>query len=308
MSRRLLAGVIALSCAGLLLYCAPPLFRATAVNAADDMEPPAKEAPGKDVFGTTKVLALHLEIPAKGYEAMQPALGFGPPGGAPPAPKDPKDKRETERNLFGTEFPWVQGELTADGKTYKQVGLRYSGEITYFASAQGLKRPLAIDFNKFARQQCHGLTSLQLHAMPMDPAKGREALAFSVFSAAGVPAPRTAFAEVTLTVPGKHDKVYLGLYTVVESVDKPFLADRFGSDNGLLMKPFQVRSVEQFGDDWQRYKGPYRPQSEPTKEEARRVVAFAKLVNTAGNEEFKKEIDSYLDVDAFLRFLAANAL
>ena len=136
-------------------------------------------------------------------------------------PPLPKDKRDSERNLFGTEFPWAQGELTAEGKTYKKIGIRYAGEISYFASSQGLKRPLKIDFDKFGEQQFHGLTSLQLHAMPMDPAKGREVLAYSVFRAAGVPAPRTAFAEVTLTVPGKYDKEYLGLYAVVESVDKP---------------------------------------------------------------------------------------
>jgi putative heme-binding domain-containing protein len=325
MSRRLLAGMIALACTGLLLYCALVLLCGTAVDAAEGQEPAAKEGPGKDFFGATRLWAIHLEIPAKEYEAMQPPPpAFGPPGGPPPAPKDPKDKRESERNLFGMEFPWAQGEFSAEGKTYKQVGVRYSGEITYFASAQGLKRPLTIDFSKFAGQQFHGLTSLQLHSMPLDPAKGREALAYSVFRAAGVPAPRTAFAEVTLTVPGKYDKEYLGLYTVVESVDKPFLEDRFPltlpsppaaggegrvrGDTGLLMKPFQVRSVEAFGDDWDRYKGLYRPQAEATKEEAKRVIAFAKLVNQAGDDEFKKEIESYLDVDEFLRFLAANAL
>jgi putative membrane-bound dehydrogenase-like protein len=309
MSRRLLAGKMALVCAGLLLYCAPDLFRRTAADAAEGQEPAAKEAPGKDFFGATKVWAIHLEIPAKEFEAMQPsAVGFGLPGDTPPRPKAPNDKRESERSLFGTEFPWAQGDLSAEGKTYKQVGVRYSGEITYFASSQGLKRPLAIQFNKFADQQLHGLTSLQLHAMPMDPAKGREALGYAVFRAAGVPAPRTAFAEVTLTVPGKYNKELLGLCTVVESVDKTFLADRFGTDKGLLMRPFQVRSVEHFGDDWDRYKGLYRPQAEPTKEEAKRVIAFAKLVHQAGDAEFKKEIESYLDLDEFLRFLAANAL
>jgi putative membrane-bound dehydrogenase-like protein len=309
MSRRLLSGMIALTCAGLLLCWALVVFALPTVEAADGKEPTAKEAPGKDVFGATKVWAIHLEIPAKEYEAMQPPPGgFGQPGAAQPAPKDPKDKRESERNLFGTEFPWAQGDLSAEGKTYKKVGLRYSGEITYFASSQGLKRPFKIEFNKFADQQFHGLTSLQLHAMPMDPAKGREVLAYSVFRDAGVPAPRTAFAEVTLTVPGKYDKEYLGLYTVVENVDRPFLEDRFGTDKGVLMKPFQVRSVDQFGDDWDRYKGPYRPQAEPTKDEAKRVMAFAALVNKAKDDEFKKEIESYLDVDEFLRFLAANAL
>src|SRR5436309_10310728 len=179
MSRQLLAGLFVLTCAG-------SLYRATTVEAADGKQPAAKEAPGKEVFGAAKVWAIHLEIPAKEYQAMQPpATGFGPPGGAPPAPKDSKDKRESERNLFGTEFPWAQADFSAEGKTYQKVGLRYSGEITYFASSQGLKRPLKIDFNRFGEQQFHGLTSLQLHAMPMDPAKGREVLAYSVFRAAG---------------------------------------------------------------------------------------------------------------------------
>src|SRR5262249_11904018 len=174
------------------------------------------------------------------YAAMQPAAaGFGFPGAPaqPPAPKDPKEKRDSERNLFGTEFPWAQADFAADGKTIRKVGVRYSGEIAYFASAQGLKRPLKIAFDKFGAQHFHGLTALQLHAMPMDPSKGREVLAYSVFRAAGVPAPRTALAEVTLTVPGKYDKEYLGLYAVVENVDAQFLSDRFGADSGPLMKP-----------------------------------------------------------------------
>ena len=167
---------------------------------------PQPNAPaGKEWFAPTKVWAVHLEIPAKEYEAMAPVFGGG--FGGPPQPKDKqvekKDKRDTERNLFGTEFPWVQGEFTADGRTLKKVGVRYAGDITYFVSAQGLKRPLKIAFDKFTAQDFQGLASVQLHSMPLDPAKAREALAFSVFRAAGVPCPRTAFAEVTLTVPGK---------------------------------------------------------------------------------------------------------
>jgi putative membrane-bound dehydrogenase-like protein len=277
--------------------------------AADDG---SKPVPGRDVFGQTRVWTIHLEIPAREYEAMQPpAGGFGFAGGAggtPPVPPKKKDKRPSERNLFGVEFPWVQGDLTAEAKTWKKVGLRYSGDMTYFSSSNGLKRPLKIQFDRFGDQHLHGLTSLYLHSMPLDPAKAREALAYAVFRAAGVPAPRTAFAEVTLTVPGKYDKEYLGLYTVVENVDRHFLEDRFGTTRGLLMKPFRLRGIDYFGEDWERYKGLYNPQSEPGKEEAKRVIDFARLVNQASDEQFRKEIGSYLDVDEFLRFLAANAL
>ncbi|HTU88671.1 MAG TPA: CotH kinase family protein [Gemmataceae bacterium] len=310
MSRRFLASVAALTCC-LMLCCILVNLRAKPAPIGDDKESAAKQAPGADFFGMTKVWVIHLEISSREYEAMQPPAGGFNFGGAPPTPpaaKAPKDKRESERNLFGIEFPWAQGELTVADETYKKIGVRYAGDITYFASSRGLKRPLKLAFNKFGGQQFHGLTSLDLHSMPLDPAKAREMLAFSMFRAAGVPAPRTAFAEVTLTVSGKYNKERLGLFTVVENVDKRFLKDRFWTDEGVLMNPFMVRSVEYLGDNWERYKNQYRLQSVPTKEETQRVIAFAKLVNQASDAEFKKEIDSYLDVDEFLRFLAANAL
>ncbi|QJX00428.1 PVC-type heme-binding CxxCH protein [Frigoriglobus tundricola] len=269
-------------------------------------EPKGEEAKG--VFGPTKIWTIHLEIPAKEFDAMQPAFsgGFGPP----PKKAEKKDgpKRASEKNLFGTDFPWVEADFTAGGRTLKKVGVRYAGDITYFVSAGGLKRPLKIAFDNFSDQTFEGLSAVQLHAMPLDPSNAREALAYSVFRAAGVPAPRTAFAEVTLTVPGKHDKEPLGLFTVVENVDARFFADRFGSDKGLALKPFGVRGIDAPGDDWERYKGPYQPQRAATKDEAKRVIEFAKLVNQSSDAEFAKQIDSFIDVDAFLRFLAANAL
>ena len=311
MTRRFLPGTAARGYCGVWLFFALFSLVAAAAAFADDKPPAAKEPPGKCVFDPTKVWHFDLEIPAREYEAMQPpAAGFGGPGSppAPPRPRNPNDKRDSDRNLFGTEFPWAKGDFSAAGKTYKNVGIRYAGEITYLVSALGLKRPLKIEFNRFGGQDFEGLDSMQLHSMPLDPAKGREILACALFRAAGVPAPRTGFAEITLTVPDKFDKEYLGLYAVIENVDSRFLEDRFGTDEGLVMKPFQVRSVEYLGDDWERYKGQYRPLREATREQARRVIAFARLVNQAGDDVFRKEIDSFLDVDPFLRFLAANAL
>lgn len=306
MSRRFPARAAALSSCALLLALLAGSAQHKSFVAADDPKL-APKAKSEDVFGQTKVWSIDLEIPAKEYDAMQPVFG----GGFGPPKKDAKKgdkKRESEKNLFGTDFPWVEGDLTIDGKTLKKVGVRYAGDITYFVSARGLKRPLKIAFDKYSPHAFNGLSAVQLHAMPLDPSKAREVLAYSAFRVAGVPAPRTAFAEVTLTVPGKHDKEYLGLFTVVENVDARFLTERFGSDKGLAMKPFRVRGIDFLGDDWERYKGQYNPQRDATKDEAARVIAFAKLVNQATDEEFAKQIDSFIDVDAFLRFLAANAL
>jgi len=291
---------------GALLMLALLIGRAGPDPRAVADEPKADDLKG--TFGSTKVWTIHLEIPAKEFDALPPAFGGG--FGPPPKKVEKKDDRtrESEKNLFGTDFPWVEADFTAGGKTLKKVGVRYAGDITYFVSAGGLKRPLKIAFDKFSDQQFEGLSAVQLHAMPLDPSNAREALAYSVFRAAGVPAPRTAFAEVRLTVPGKHDKEYLGLFTVVENVDARFFADRFGSDKGLSMKPFRVRGIDALGDDWERYKGQYQPQRAATKDEANRVIEFAKLVNQSSDIEFAKQISSFIDVDAFLRFLAANAL
>ncbi|MEI8020547.1 MAG: PVC-type heme-binding CxxCH protein, partial [Schlesneria sp.] len=188
------------------------------------------------------------------------------------------------------------------------VGIRYAGDMTYLVSAANIKRPLKIAFDKFEPQKFGGLSAVNLHAMPLDPSKARQALSLSVFRAFGVSAPRTAFAEVTLTVPGKHDKEYLGLYTVVEDVDARFFGEQFGSDDGLAMKPFRVRGIDDLGENWEPYKGQYRPMRDATPEEQKRVIAFAKLVNTASDEEFEKQVTSFIDIDEFLKFMAANAL
>ena len=136
------------------------------------------------------------------------------------------------------------------------------------ASAGGLKRSFLVDLDRADHADFHGLRAMQLQSGALDPTKAREALAFALFREAGVPAPRTALAEVTLTVPGEHDKAYLGLYTLVEPVDRAFLKDRFGTDKGLLLRPQGLRGLDFLGDDWEKYRGPYRPLAEPTPDEA----------------------------------------
>src|SRR5207245_2839475 len=82
---------------------------------------------------------------------------------------------------------------------------------SYLMSARGLKRNFKIELDRYhADQRYHGLKTINLNAGAMDPTKAREALSFAVFRAAGVPAPRTSYAQVTLTVPGKYDKELLG--------------------------------------------------------------------------------------------------
>jgi putative membrane-bound dehydrogenase-like protein len=303
MRRRVLAVATALSCSAIFIVGPFVAFSWSA-----DVGNANGNAAGADLFGLTRVVQLNIEIPEEEYQAMQPAAP-APFGGPTPAlrPKRP-GAQESERNLFGVAFPWARGALIAEGRTYKGVGLRYSGNASYMASAGGLKRSFLIDLERSDNRDFHGLHAIGLQSGALDPAKAREALAFALFREAGVPAPRTAVAEVTLTVPGRHDKAYLGLYTLVEPVDREFLKDRFHTEKGVLLRPQGLRGLDFLGDDWEKYRGPYRPLAEPSPVEANRLIDFVRLIQQGDDQKFRTEIDSYLDVDRFLRFMALQAM
>src|SRR5436305_12368459 len=108
--------------------------------------PATAAPPGNDVFVPTKVWQFHLTVPAKEFAALEPVGGgfpgfFGPPGGPKKDPPKTDPGSETHKGgSFGLEFPWAHADLTVDGKTYKDVGLRYKGGGSYVMSAGRLKR------------------------------------------------------------------------------------------------------------------------------------------------------------------------
>src|SRR5216684_44895 len=93
---------------------------------------------GDALFGLAKVHKFNLELTPADWKKMQPPPGMKFPGFGPkqPAPKDPKDAPadvHKSAGAFGTEFPWVKADFSADGKTIKNVGVRFKGNFTYIA-------------------------------------------------------------------------------------------------------------------------------------------------------------------------------
>ena len=110
--------------------------------------------------------------------------------------------------------------------------------------------------------------------------------------------------------PASTTRNMLGLYAVVENVDRAFLKDRFGERGGTAAEavPGSQRRTSS-ATTGNKYKEQYRPQSEPTPKQDRTRHRISPSSSTRPRTtRFKKEIGSYLDVDGFLRFLAANAL
>jgi hypothetical protein len=106
-----------------------------------------------------------------------------------------------------------------------RFSLGHSGNRTLEAS----KRSWVVEFAD--GDDVAGMERLDLKAMYNDPSQMREALAWGLFEQAGVPAPRHTYAR--LGINGN----YLGLFSVIEHIDRSFLRSRFGArDSGNLFK------------------------------------------------------------------------
>jgi len=207
------------------------------------------------------------------------------------------------------QFPYVHAELEFEGKTYGNVALRYKGNSSFRAPGVGLKRPFHVDINRFEKGQTfHGLSAFNLNNNAVDPSQLRESLAYAVFHDAGVPAPRTAYVTVYLHVPGMYERQNLGLYTMVEVVDKAFLRGRFRTNRGLLLKPEGARDLPYVGQRWTDYKTRYTAKTSGDKETRQHLMDFVRLIHDADGLALARDLDSFLDVDECLRFLAVNTV
>ncbi len=261
------------------------------------------------VFDPLKVWDFQITLTKAEYDAMQPPAsqrGFGQP---PVLAKPREDGREVHTNTFNTELPWAKGTVVADGQTFKDVGIRYKGNGTILDSNGKAKKSFKIDLDRHGgKEKFHDLKTLNLHCGVADPSKLRETLSYQIYRDAGVPAPKTTFALVTLTVTdGKYDKERLGLYTFVQGLDKTFLKEHFKNGDGLLLKPEKMMNIDYLGDDWTKYTN-YNPKRDATPAEQKRVMAFAKLLTQADEKTFAKEIGEYLDLESFYRYMAATAV
>ncbi len=243
--------------------------------------------------------------------AAGPGAPGGPPAGGGPGADSFLRGREGGRNGLsaarGIVFEYVRAAVEIEGRRFGDVAVRYKGNGTYMTSQRDLKRPLKLDLNEFVKgQKLAGLSKLNLHNNVTDPSGMNESIAYRLYRDAGVPAPRTAYARVRLTVPGEHDGTPIGLYSLVENIDNNFFAERHGSRKGLILKPVTSRPFEYLGDDWSLYQQAYDPKTDITPAQIRRVLDFCRLVSDADDSTFAAEVGGYLDLEEFARYLAVT--
>ena len=295
-----------------------------------------EDAQAAQFWTADRVHTIHLRVTSQQWQMMQPirvgqnrqllvASAMPRPSTQPstrPVLKvaaaspvtQPTTRPEGERldpNFYGMEFAYVKAAFDCDGVALKDVGFRQRGNSSYnWGVNSGYKRPFKVSFKHFVDgQKLHGITGFYLNNNAFDPSFLRETVSYEAFRDMGVPAPRTTFALVYLTIDGRIEHQYLGLYTLIEELDsKAFLKEHFDSAKGLMLKPWSIHGLPYLGEQWEPYEAYYNSRTEPTPKTARRTIDFIKLVNYADDETFRKEIADYLDVDEFLRWLTVEVV
>jgi hypothetical protein len=189
---------------------------------------------------------------------------------------------------------YVRATLRYQDQTVENVGLRIKGEASLRTLEQ--KAAFKLKFDEFVPNQAfRGLRRVTLNNMVSDASFIAERLAYHMFIAAGLPAPRCNHALVYV------DDEYYGVYANVESEDKTFLKRWFASDQGNLYEDGQVDLDP--GNETS-----FDLETNETANDRSDLRAFIDGIAAAGGETFMDDLAPELDTDHYLHFAALEAV
>jgi spore coat protein CotH len=190
------------------------------------------------------------------------------------------------------------------------VGVKSRG----FGSRSGTKPSLRIDFNRYDQdQEFLKLNAMILSNAVQDTSMLSRRLSMTIFAAMELPAPRVVHAR--LFVNGE----YVGLYEVIEAIEKTFLGRAFGwdstgrkrRDGGYLFeyKWDQDYDWSYFGEDFERYARLFEAKTHEL--EAPSVLYgpiddMIRTINEVSDSDFEAEVGKYLYLPVFMRHLAVE--
>ena len=208
-----------------------------------------------------------------------------------------------ENTYYPADFTW-------NGQTVRNIGIRSRGLGSRSATKPGLR----VDFDRYSDgQHFLGLKSFVLDNLSQDKSGIRETTVMRFFTRLGIPASRETHCRLYV------NGTYVGLYGLVESVDKTMMGRVFGSigtdvqnDGYLFEYNYVLGSPWQFtylGADLAPYKVRFDIKTNESHTDAKiwgPVEELVRLVNNTDASSFDSVIGSRLDLPAFVRYISAQ--
>jgi hypothetical protein len=188
---------------------------------------------------------------------------------------------------------YVTGSLKYGSETVSNIGIRIKGE----GSFQKLDRkpPFKLKFDEFVdKQEFRGLRRMAFNNLFEDASFIAERLAYDVYRAAGLPAPRCNSALVYV------NGTFYGVYTNVEAEDKTFLKRWFPTDGGNLYEEGQVDFVP--GAETK-----FDLETNETANDRTDLRNLIAAVQAATPATFLQDVGGLLDTAQWLKFTAVEA-
>lgn len=250
---------------------------------------PAAGQPGSAVFNDTILHSLNIET--------------GLPDWFATLEQDFKNNFSDPQN-----YPEIyrKCKVTFDGTTLNDCGFREKGNASNTLTNFGKKKHFKLSFDEFVDQQLDGLKKINLNNSINDPALMHNVASFKLCRDAGLAAPRTSY--TTLYVDGE----YIGVFVIIENVDKTFLKMHYGggaSNDGNLYKTDRGASVflDWLGGDKQAYKDEgLKLTTNEAQDVWSKLIGFIDFLNNYTGEDFRQEFEKRFDVHAYLKALAVE--
>ncbi len=207
---------------------------------------------------------------------------------------------------------WVPCTINFNDKDWYEVGVRFKGNSSLSStySSGNKKLSLKLDFDQFEddnpslkNQRFYGFKQLNLNNNYNDLALMRDKVAADLFRSFGLAAAHSAFYTVYI------NDEYYGVYTLLEEVDNTVIKTQFSDGSGNLYKPEGDASTFKSGsyDTSELYLKTNT--SEPDYSDAQALYDVINSAERTSNPSaWQEDLENVFDVDAFLKWLAANAV
>ena len=231
------------------------------------------------------------------------------------------------------ERTYAESAMEFDDETIDSMGFRPKGwsSIDFGSGPGGVpnngnsqpggKFPVKVDFDRFDDTRFHDVNKINFGNNWADLSYMRERLANRLYAAMGVPAPRTAYARVSID--GNNN----GLYTAVQQIDKTFLEEHFGDGNGngnlykAVITDTDMGALTWRGSTQADYVSTTTCPSadicglvlktnedDPAKNDYADIIGFLDVLNNTATPQFEAAIEDVFDVDSFLRLAAVSVV
>ncbi len=241
----------------------------------------AKELTLDDIFPTDRVIDVQITLPQQDWDTIRYQS------------RDIRTALGASRQFKPMESPYtyVEASVSIDGVVFPEVGIRKKG---FIGSLSHTRPSLKIKLNHVDEDGgIEGLTNLTLNNNKQDTGLVSQFIGYALFNAIGSPAPRCAYAKVTVN--GKD----LGIYSHVETMRAPLLKRAFGNSDGPLYEGTVVDFYEGWENSLEHKRG------DDTQGRAH-IKALIDLL--ADPKTTEVDIGKLVDLESFYKFWAAEGL